>query len=152
MCRDPTHSEGPSHCSRPTPRALPANPALRLSDVITTDPLSRDRLHSFLMLGFAPAMCLTGCSPTRPCYFLPLRFREPTLTVAQPVLGSGALLVTFTAPFPVSALSSRCDSPTTLCQTLKGKNHALEHVGWTSGATLLTFTGPLDEWQSSPTP
>lgn len=82
------HLKVPGQCSRPSPRALPAKPTLRLSDVITMDPLFLEKPNSFLLVGFAHTVCLIGCSLIPPCYFLLLWFREPSLTVAQPVLRS----------------------------------------------------------------
>lgn len=122
-------------CNRPSPRAV-CQPMFRLL-CNRNGPSFPGEAKFFPVARFCTYRVLTGCSPIPPLSYSPLWFREPTLTVAQAVLGSGALSVTFTEPFLFHHFPA-CVTPTAIWlghQTVQGRNHLLQPVGWTSDAT-----------------
>lgn len=139
--------KAPEQCSRPTPRALPTNPTLRLSATITTDPLFLEKPNSFLLLGVSPTVCLSGCSP------IPSLLLFPSLVQgAQPVLGSGALSATFTAPFPVAVLPSFRDSSSAVGLIRPSRAGILPYGTWTGPLMppCDPFFGSLDWMNGNP--
>lgn len=89
------------------------------------------------MLSHPPLLRPQSSQPPPPT----LWFKEPSLTVAQPVLGSGALLsVTFTVPFLFQHFPA-CVTPLlpsvwAIRQTHKGRGYALQHGGGGGGMDI----------------